>query len=177
MLNLIERSERMLNLTIRHETCADRTAIYDITQRAFAPMPFSDGDEQDLIGRLRDADALDISLVAELGGKLVGQVTFTQGFAADGSSGWYALGPVAVEPEFQKRHIGSKLIEAGIAMLRERDAAGCVLVGNPAYYSRFGFKLFPKLCPDGQPAEYFQILPLRVMEPDTIVGFHPLFHG
>lgn len=162
---------------IRLEIASDHAAIHDITERAFAPMPFSDGDEQDLIDRLRSAEALEISLVAELGGKIVGQVTFTEAFAADRSSGWYALGPVAVEPELQKQAIGSALIEAGIAMLRDRDAAGCVLVGNPAYYRRFGFQLYPELCPEGEPAEYFQILPLRVTDPRCVIGFHPLFHG
>ncbi|MEO9469706.1 N-acetyltransferase [Parasphingorhabdus sp.] len=162
---------------IRLEQAADHAAIYDITKRAFAPMPFSDGDEPDLINRLRDAGALDISLVAELDGKLVGQVTFSEAFAADGSKGWYALGPVAVEPELQSQKIGAQLIELGLAMLRERDAAGCVLIGNPAYYSRFGFRLFPNLSPDGEPAEYFQILPLRTTAPNVVVSFHSLFHG
>lgn len=162
---------------IRLEQPADHTAIYDITKRAFAPMPYSDGDEQDLINRLRDAGALDISLVAELDGQLIGQVTFTEAFAADGSKGWYALGPVAVEPDLQSRKIGAQLIEAGLALLRERDAEGCVLIGNPTYYSRFGFRLFPDLCPQGEPAEYFQILPMAVIEPNVVIGFHPLFHG
>ena len=156
---------------------ADHSAIYDITKRAFAPMPYSDGDEQDLIDRLRNASALAISLVAEQDGAVVGQVTFTEAFAADGSNGWYALGPVAVEPELQNRKIGAQLIEAGIAMLHERDAAGCVLVGNPDYYSRFGFRSFPDVCPEGEPAEYFQILPLGVAVPRAVISFHPLFHG
>jgi len=123
---------------IRLERPDDRTAIRDITRRAFVPMPFADGDEQDLIDRFRAAGALAVSLVAGVGGAVAGQVTFTEALAADGSPGWYALGPVAVEPVLQKRHIGSRLIETGLAMLRERDAAGCVLVGDPAYYRRFG---------------------------------------
>ena len=166
-----------MNTIIRSEQPADRGAIHDITSRAFAPMPFADGNEQDLIDRFRDAGALALSLVAERDGLVVGQVSFTEAIAADGSPGWYALGPVAVEPELQKQHIGSKLIEAGLAILRERDAAGCVLVGDPAYYSRFGFRLFPELCPDGEPAEYFQIMPLNTKQPDSVISFHPLFHA
>ena len=166
-----------MNPLIRPEKPADQAAIHDITERAFAPMPFAGGNEQDLIDQLRDAGALEISLVAEMDGKLAGQVTFTRGFAADDSDGWYALGPVAVEPELQSQKIGSQLINAGLDMLRERDAAGCVLVGNPKYYSRFGFELFPELCPAGEPAEYFQILPMRVSQPAVVIAFHPLFHG
>ncbi len=166
-----------MNPIIRPETRSDYAAIHDITKRAFATMPFSDGDEPDLIDRLRDAGALAISLVAEQDKKLVGQLTFSEAFAADRSAGWYALGPVAVEPELQHKHIGSQLINEGISMLRDRGAAGCVLVGDPVYYSRFGFKIFSHLCPEGEPAEYYQILPLRVSAPNTIISFHPLFHG
>lgn len=166
-----------MTIVIRPEQPADQAAIYDITKRAFAPMPFADGDEQDLIDRFRAAGALALSLVAEQDGAVVGQVTFTEAFAADGSPGWYTLGPVAVEPDLQGAHIGSRLIEAGIAALRERDAAGCVLTGDPAYYGRFGFRLFPDLCPEGEPAAYYQILPLRVAVPKAVVAFHPLFYG
>ena len=165
-----------MNLVIRPETPDDHATIRDITKRAFAPMPFADGNEQDLIDRFRDAGALALSLVAERDGAEAGQVTFTEAFAADGSPGWYALGPVAVEPGLQKQNIGSALIEAGIALLRKREAAGCVLVGDPAYYNRFGFKPYPDLCPEGEPAEYFQILPLRATTPETVIAFHPLFH-
>jgi putative acetyltransferase len=166
-----------VNIVIRSEAPGDHAAIYDLTKRAFAPMPYAGGDEQDLINKLRDVGALAISLVAELDGRIVGHVAFSPAFAADGSEGWYALGPVSAEPELKHQGIGSAIIKAGIAMLRERDAAGCVLVGNPAYYSRFGFVPFPNLCPAGEPAEYFQILLLRIVEPTAIVRFHPLFHG
>jgi putative acetyltransferase len=162
---------------IRPERADDYAAIYDVTKRAFAPMPFSDGDEQELIGRFRDGGVLALSLVAEIGGHVVGQITLTPAFAADDSSGWFALGPIAVAPKNQSMKIGSKLIEAGIAWLIEQRAAGCVLVGNPAYYSRFGFKAYPALAPEGEPAEYYQILPLRVQEPNVVVDFHPLFHA
>ncbi|PHR16494.1 MAG: GNAT family N-acetyltransferase [Sphingopyxis sp.] len=164
-------------MLIRLEQHGDVAAIHDITERAFAPMRYADGNEQDLIDRFRDAGAMALSLVAEREGAVVGQVTFTEALAADGSSGWYALGPVAVEPGLQKQHIGSKLIEAGIAELRARDAAGCVLTGDPAYYSRFGFRPYPDLSPDAQVAAYYQILPLRVSAPDSVISFHPLFYG
>jgi putative acetyltransferase len=166
-----------MNLKIRMEAPGNHSAIYDLTKRAFAPMPYAGGDEQDLINKLRDAGALTISVVAELNARIVGHVAFSPAFAADGSEGWYALGPVSAEPELKHQGIGSAVINAGLDMLRQRDAAGCVLVGNPAYYRRFGFLPFPTLCPAGQPAEFFQILPLSVAEPNVVVGFHPLFHS
>jgi putative acetyltransferase len=167
----------LIDLNIRPEAPGDHAAIYDLTKRAFAPMPYAGGDEQDLINKLRDAGALAISLVAEQNGRVVGHVAFSPAFAADGSEGWYALGPVSAEPELKHRGIGSAVINAGLDMLRERDAAGCVLVGNPSYYARFGFLPFPDLCPKGEPAEFFQILPLRTQIPTEVVGFHSLFHG
>jgi putative acetyltransferase len=167
----------LMNILIRPETPADYGAIYDLTKRAFAPMPYAGGDEQELIGKLRAAGALALSLVAEKDGALVGQISFSPAFAADGSSGWYALGPVSVEPALKHQGIGSALIRAGVAWLRSKQAAGCVLVGNPAYYSRFGFRLFPELAPEGQPAQYFQILSLGVAKPDAMVRFHHLFGG
>lgn len=168
-------------MIIRPEISADHAAIHDITKRAFAPMPFAAGNEQDLIDRFRAAGVLALSLVAEAEERgerhVVGQATFTPARAADGSAGWYALGPIAIEPARQGQGIGRALIEAGIAWLWERKAAGCVLVGNPDYYRRFGFQPFPQYCPDGEPAEYYQILPLGGAEPTAIVAFHPLFHS
>lgn len=162
---------------IRPERADDYAAIYDVTKRAFAPMPFAAGDEQDLIDKLREAGALELSLVAEHDGKVVGQISFTPAFAADGAPGWYALGPVSVETALKHKGIGSELILAGIAWLREQEAAGCVLVGNPAYYVRFGFKPYPALAPEGEPAEYYLILPLKIEHPSAVVGFHPLFYA
>jgi putative acetyltransferase len=166
-----------MNILIRPERADDHIAIHEITKRAFASMPFADGDEHELIGKLRNAGVLTLSLVAEMGGTVVGQITLTPAFAADGSPGWFALGPIAVAPDHQRQGIGGQLIRAGAEWMTEQDAAGCVLVGNPAYYSRFGFIAYPALAPDGEPAEYFQILPLRVGEPNIVVGFHPLFHA
>lgn len=165
------------NIVVRPERPGDISAIYDLTKRAFAPMPFSDGNEQDLVDALRDAGALTISLVAECDGKVAGHIAFAPAFAADGSRGWYSLGPISVEPALQRKGIGKALIAEGIARLRALNAAGCVLVGDTNYYPRSGFRPFPDLAPPEEPAEYFMILPLGVAEPGTVVSFHPVFYG
>jgi putative acetyltransferase len=162
---------------IRHESAEDAQAIHDLTARAFAPMPFADGDEQMLPARFRSAKALSLSLVAELKGKIVGQLTLTPAIAANGAPGWFALGPISVDPSYQKQGIGSTMIAAAITWLRAQNAAGCALVGNPAYYSRFGWLPFPELAPPGEPSKYYQILPLADAEPTTVIHFHPLFYG
>ena len=69
--------------------------------------------------------------------------------------GWFGLGPVAVEPERQRERIGTALIEHGLAHLRARGARGCVVLGDPAYYRRFGFEPDRTLAYPAAPAEYF----------------------
>jgi putative acetyltransferase len=165
----------MLQVEIRSERPEDIGAIYDLTKRAFAPMVFAGGNEQDLIDAVRDAGALSISLVAEIDSRIVGHVAFTPAKAADNTPGWFALGPVAVEPELQRKGIGLQLINEGLGKLREWDAAGCIVLGDPHYYQRFGFLLFPALAPTGHPPEYFMILPLRESHPKAVVDFHPIF--
>lgn len=165
-----------LPVAVRPERPEDYEAIRDITTRAFASMAFSAGDEQDLIEALRKHGALTLSLVAVAGDKVVGHVAFSPARARD-SELWYALGPVAVEPTLQAQGIGSRLINEGIGQLRSMQAAGCILVGDPNYYARFGFKPFPELAPEGEPPEYFMILPLAIVSPSSVVSFHPLFHA
>lgn len=165
----------MLQVEIRSERPEDIRAIYDLTKRAFEPTAFAGGDEQDLIDAVRDAGALSISLVAEIGAKIVGHVAFTPAKATDNTPGWFGLGPVAVEPELQRKGIGHQLINEGLGKLREWNAAGCIVVGDPNYYQRFGFLPFPALAPAGQPPEYFMMLPMMESQPKSVVDFHPLF--
>ncbi|MGL4490034.1 MAG: GNAT family N-acetyltransferase, partial [Rhizobiaceae bacterium] len=154
----------MTGILIRLERPDDVLAIHDLTKRAFAPMPFAAGDEQDLIDVLRAIGDLTLSLVAEIEGKIVGHIAFSPASASDGSEGWFALGPIAVEPKLQRRGIGKSMIAKGLAHLIAMNASGCILVGNPDYYQRFGFRPFPHLAPDNEPAEYFMILPMGVAE-------------
>jgi putative acetyltransferase len=171
----MHRHRNSLQTIIRPETPSDHAAIYDTTKRAFAPMPFADDDDLELVNSLREAGALTLSLVATRGDTVVGHVAFSPALAADNSKGWYGLGPIAVEPVLQRQGIGTALINDGIRRLKALDAAGCVLVGDPGYYPRHGFKPFPSLAPPGQPSEYFMILPLRVKNPATVVNFHSVF--
>jgi putative acetyltransferase len=165
------------DLIIRPEEPRDFATIHDLTSRAFAPMPFCDGNEQNIIVELRCVGALTRSIVAEQGGRMVGHAAFSPAFADDGSDGWYALGPISVEPSLQRQGIGTKLIRHGIDELRALSAAGCAVIGDPAYYPRHGFRLFPNLAPENEPAEYFMIMPLRVEVPTARMRFHPAFYG
>ena len=127
-------------MILRKETVADIDAITEITIAAFKNHPISNHTEQFIINALRDADALTLSLVAEIEGRVVGHIAFSPVIISDGTKGWYGLGPVSVLPEYQKQGIGKSLINEGLSLLKELVGQGCALVGDPNYYKRFGFK-------------------------------------
>ena len=148
-------------MIIRKETQSDVGAISDITKVAFENHPYSNNTEQFIINALRAANALTISLVAEIGGKLVGHIAFSPVTFSDGSENWYGLGPVSVLPEYQKQGIGKSLVNEGIGMLKDLGAKGCVLVGDPDFYKRFGFSSPDGLKHEGVPQENFLGLSFR----------------
>lgn len=164
-------------LTLRPERPDDHAAIGELITAAFAGKPYAEGDEADLLVALRRERALTLSLVAEWRGEVVGQAAFSPARAADGSQPWYALGPVAVLPAHQGKGIGSTLIRAGLETLSGTGAAGCILVGDPAYYTRFGFRVCPENAPAGQPAEYFMVKLLAGPRPLGPIAFHEAFGG
>jgi len=125
---------------IRPEKPSDVTDIFDLTQRAFAPMQFSDGSEPACVNALRLDGDLALSLVAVVAGAIVGHVAFSPATVQGTKNGWFGLGPVSVDPDFQGQGIGSALIEQGLAELRQRGASGCLLIGDPGFYCRFGFE-------------------------------------
>ena len=147
----------MNDLTIRLEKREDRNAIWQLTKDAFDGRPYAGGDEQDVIDRLRAAGALVVSLVAMEGDTLVGQASFSPAELSSGKGTWFALGPISVAPDHQGRGIGGKLIEAGIEAIGKLRASGCILTGDPSYYSRHGFAPAPEHCPANEPAEFFML--------------------
>lgn len=120
---------------------------------------------------------LAVSLVAEVDGRVVGHVAFSPVTISDGTRDWYGLGPVSVLPEYQRQGIGTTLVRAGLARLRDLHARGCCLVGHPGYYRRFGFENVPGLVVEGVPQEVFFALPLDGQPPRGIVTFHDGFNA
>ncbi len=164
-------------MIIRAETPADIAAVADVTVAAFRNQPFSHQTEQFIVNALRAANALTISLVAEVDGRVVGHIAFSPVAVSDGTRGWYGLGPVSVLPEQQRQGIGSALINEGLSSLRRLGAGGCALVGDPGYYARFGFRNSPRLVYEGIPQEYFQVLPFAGEFPQGVVVFHEGFQA
>lgn len=143
-------------LRIRPETPSDVFAIGVVVDAAFRHMPMSDHSEGVLIERLRRDGALSLSLVALIDEAIVGHIAFSHVMIDRQAGQWFGLGPLAVEPRFQRRHIGSALVNAGLDWLVTQAAAGCVVLGEPQYYGRFGFQHDPALTYCGQRHRYFQ---------------------
>jgi putative acetyltransferase len=162
-------------MIIRNETESDVEAISEVTKAAFENHPYSHQTEQFIVNALRAANALTISLVAEVDEKVVGHIAFSPVTISDGSPDWYGLGPVSVLPERQRQGIGKSLIHKGLSLLKALGAKGCALVGDPKYYERFGFRNIPDLILDGVPQENFLALPFENSKTQGVVVFHPGF--
>ncbi|MDP3673907.1 MAG: N-acetyltransferase [Novosphingobium sp.] len=167
----------ILDYSIRPEAPGDERPIHDLVERAFAPMPFADGDEQDLVDALRERGELALSLVAvDPGSVIVGQVAFSPATIDHGDCGWFQMAPVAVCPTLQHRGIGSALIREGIERLRRSGANGVAVVGNPAYYERFGFRAVERLAPlSAHDAPFFRAMPLAGPVPAGLLRYSSAF--
>lgn len=162
-------------IIIRNETAADVRAITDVTVAAFQTLVISNHTEQFIVTALRAAQALTLSLIAELDGRVIGHIAFSPVTIADGTQNWYGLGPLSVLPAYQRQGIGKALIQAGLSRLKELNAQGCCLVGHPDYYPKFGFKNLPELVLEGVPQEAFFALSFSAHTPQGAVTFHDGF--
>ena len=95
-----------LKFTIRDERASDIASIAYVTEEAFKTLEISNHTEQYIINALRTAGALTISLVAEMGGNIIGHIAFSPVTMSDGTSDWYGLGPVSVLPDYQNHGVG-----------------------------------------------------------------------
>jgi putative acetyltransferase len=159
-------SERS-RLAIRDERAGDIAAIRRVIERAFGQP-----DEANLVEALRRGDALTVSMVAEAAGEIVGHVAFSPVTirGSDTMSEGLGLAPLAVIPEQQRRGIGAALVRAGLEACRVRGHRVVVLVGEPAYYQRFGFSTaseFGLECAIPVPVEVFLVAELA---PEALAG-------
>ena len=160
---------------IRKERPQDAAEIRRLTDEAFRTVAYSNQKEGEIVDALRAAKALTLSLVAEEDGQVLGHVAFSPVQIGGEDKGWYGLGPVSVSPDRQGEGIGGKLIREGLALLRAAGAKGCVLLGDPGYYGRFGFKADQRLKLPGVPPEYFQCLAFGPDIPEGDVAYDKAF--
>ncbi|NOX08367.1 MAG: N-acetyltransferase [Gammaproteobacteria bacterium] len=129
----------MHDVVVRSETPEDIRAIDVVNVSAFA------GDvEANLVSSLRGSTHFisDLSLVAEINGRIVGHILLSRILLAhdDGSREILALGPMSVVPSQSQRGIGSVLVKAAIERARKGGHVAIIEAGYPDYYQRFGFK-------------------------------------
>jgi putative acetyltransferase len=127
---------------IRESTARDGAAIDKLY-----PEVFPDEDLRPLVkSLLRDTPGV-LSLVAVGGGAVIGHVAFTRCAVGDGSGAAALLGPLAVAPAWQGRGVGSALVRTGFERLHAGGFDQVFVLGDPAYYRRFGFEADTAVAP------------------------------
>lgn len=164
-----------MHMTISKERPQDIEAISRLTEAAFRNEEYSSHTEHFIVNALRRTGQLSISLVAAEHDEILGHVAISPVSISSGVTGWYGLGPISVRPDRRGKGIGSALMWAALQQLRQQGAAGCVVLGDPAYYGRFGFKAHPGLELPDVPPEYFQALSFTGELPVGVVKYAAAF--
>ena len=165
-------------LVIRTEQLRDFDEIRAVVKTAFAGAEHTDGDEHNLVDRLRCTEEYlpELSFVAEVKGEIVGYAMFSQ--INIGMSKAIALAPLAVLPAFQNKGIGRALIETGHRKAKEGDFYCSVVLGSPEYYSGSGY--LPALpfeieAPFEVPAQFYMVFPFKSRLPHGTVRYSKAF--
>lgn len=131
-------------MNIRQAAPADYDNIHTLVKTAFETAQVKSGTEQDFVLKLRAGSGFlpDLELVAEEDGRLCGHILFTRQRVDSASGPWEGLllAPLCVELSRREQGLGGHLIREGFRLAREKGWGAVFLVGNPAYYSRFGFR-------------------------------------
>lgn len=165
-------------LVIRTERQCDFDEIRTVVKTAFAGAEHTDGNEHNLVDKLRCTDEYlpELSLVAEMDGKIVGYAKFSQ--INIGNSKAIALAPLAVLPGFQNHGIGRALIETGHRNAEEGDYYCSVVLGSPEYYSKSGYLpalSFGIAAPFEIPPQFYMVFPFKPELPHGTVRYSQAF--
>jgi len=123
------------SLEIRETRASDQSAI-----EALYPVAFPDEDLLPVVRALLTTGSRVRSLSGVIGAELVGHIVFTICDIDTRKDIAAPLGPLAVSPDHQQRGIGGSLIHEGLRLLREIGVRQVHVLGDPAYYGRFGFQ-------------------------------------
>lgn len=152
-----------MDIQIRHERQEDYLQIRELVRQAFALAEHSDGDEHNLIERLRLSPEYirELSLVAVSGDIVLGHIMFSK--ISVGHTEAIALAPLAVRADIQRRGIGRLLVTTGHELARRMGYSCSVVLGAPSYYSKFGYEkasAYGITAPFDVPDEYYMVCKL-----------------
>ncbi len=159
-------ADSSVRIRIEHlDSALERAEVRAVHESAFDGVY-----EADLVDQLRASEHAFLSLVAELGNRVVGHILFSRMWirTTSGLLSAVALAPVGVHPEHQHKGIGSLLIQRGLDLSRSRGEEIVLVVGHPDYYPRFGFSSTQAASLRSPfPREAFMALELR---PNSLAG-------
>lgn len=174
-------------MIIRQEKYEDFPTVFNLIEKAFKNEEFSDHQEQFLVERLRKSTAFipELSLVAELDGNVVGHILLTKLKIKNNQSEFIslALAPVSVDPHYQGRGIGGKLITTAHQIAEKLGYKSIVLLGHENYYPKFGYQQADKFAielPFEVPKENVMAIELvkdALKNVNGIVEYPPEFFG
>ena len=130
-------------MTIRQERSSDYPAVYQLVKTSFATASHSDGSEADYLNELRRKDTFipELSLVAEMDGKLIGQIVlYKTDITTPGKTiTELVLSPICVHPDYFRRGIARAMVEKALRIAGSMDYTAVFLCGEPEIYRRLGF--------------------------------------
>lgn len=151
-------------IQIRRERPGDGEAVRQINRRAFEC-----DEEANVVDRLRHTCDEYLAFVATKDGAIIGHILFTPATLDGSPIVGMGLAPMAVDPGFQNRGVGTLLVRHGLNHLRTLGCPFVIVVGHPGYYPRFGFELasaYGLTCQwEGVPDEAFMI---QVFDPEAL---------
>lgn len=152
-----------MEIQIRQEQQEDHQQIRKLVKEAFTHAEHSDGDEHNLIERIRHSSDYipELSLVAVSGDIVLGHIMFSK--ISVGQSDAIALAPLAVRADWHRKGIGKLLVTAGHRQAREMGYYCSVVLGNPGYYSKFSYEKASNhgiIAPFEVPDDYYMVCKL-----------------
>ncbi len=134
-----------MDLIIRNEQINEYRTVEDLTREAFWNVNFPGCIEHFCLHNMRSCSDFipELDFVAELNGRLVGNIVYTHGKLINNRGETHkviSFGPVSILPAYQKHGIGSTLIRYSLDKARSRGFTAVCIYGDPRYYHRFGFR-------------------------------------
>ncbi|PLR86702.1 GNAT family N-acetyltransferase [Bacillus sp. V33-4] len=161
-------------MNIRTEKASDYKKVYQLNYLAFGERD----DESKLIERIRLSEEFvpELSIIAEEKGEIAGHILLSKAKVKNPNHEYevIVLAPIAVRPGYQKKGIGTKLMQEGLRRCKGLGYGLVLLIGHPDYYPKFGFKPARKyrleLRQFDVPDEVFMVCELKVGELNKVHG-------